>query len=165
MQAIQQLLDYLKREHLLLATAESCTAGMIVALLAECPSSGECLDAGHVVYSPAAKKRLLGVSQETLDTFNLTSEEIAREMAIGALRDSPANVAIATTGIAGPEAHDGIEPGTVCFAWAFRHAGRLQLFSSTERFLGDRPRVLREASRHALLRVPHWHTQLLAGAG
>lgn len=160
---IESLLDYLKLHRLYLTTAESCTAGMIVALLARHPGSGKCLDSGHVVYSPAAKKRLLGVSQETLDIYNLTSEEVAREMALGALDGSPANVAISSTGVAGPEAQGAIAPGTLCFCWAFRtQAGAIRLFSSTEHFTGDRCQVLDDAARFALLRLPHWHAQLLA---
>lgn len=163
MHDIETLLDYLRQHTLYLTTAESCTAGMIVALLAKIPGSGECLDSGHVVYSPAAKKRLLGVSQETLDAFNLTSEEVAREMASGALNGSPANVAVATTGVAGPDAQGDIPPGTLCFAWAFRSdTGAVRLFSSTEHFEGDRSQVLDDAARFALLRLPHWHAQLLA---
>ncbi|SHL69500.1 CinA family protein [Phytopseudomonas punonensis] len=162
MRDIETLLDYLKQHKLYLTTAESCTAGMIVALLAKHPGSGECLDSGHVVYSPAAKKRLLGVSQQTLDTFNLTSEEVACEMATGALNGSPANVAVASTGVAGPDAQGEIAPGTLCFAWAFRTVGgSIRLFSSTERFAGDRARVLEEAARFALLRLPDWHAQLI----
>ncbi len=163
MQEIEALLDYLKRHKLYLTTAESCTAGLVVALLAKHPGSGECLDSGHVVYSPAAKKRLLGVSQEILDRFNLTSEEVARAMASGALNGSPANVAVATTGVAGPEPQGEIAPGTLCFAWAFRLAdGSTRLFSSTEQFAGDRSRILDEAARFALLRLPERHAQLLA---
>ena len=163
MHDIETLLDYLKQHKLYLTTAESCTAGMIVALLAKHPGSGECLDSGLVVYSPAAKKRLLGVSQETLDNFNLTSEEVTREMASGALNGSPANVAVATTGVAGPDAQGEIAPGTLCFAWAFRtQDGVIRLFSSTEHFTGDRSQVLDDAARFALLRLPHWHAQLLA---
>lgn len=163
MQEIEGLLAYLKRHKLYLTTAESCTAGMVVALLAKHPGSGECLDSGHVVYSPAAKKRLLGVSQHTLDNFNLTSEEVARAMANGALEGSPANVAVATTGVAGPEPQGEIPAGTLCFAWAFRQPdGTIRLFSSTEHFTGDRSRILDDAARFALLRLPERHAQLLA---
>nr|WP_288466455.1 CinA family protein [uncultured Pseudomonas sp.] len=165
MQDIEALLDYLKRHKLYLTTAESCTAGMVVALLAKYPGSGECLDSGHVVYSPAAKKRLLGVSQHTLDNFNLTSEEVARAMAKGALDGSTANVAVATTGVAGPDPQGDIPAGTLCFAWAFRLAdGSMQLYSSTEHFAGDRSRILDEAARFALLRLPERHAQLLGEA-
>lgn len=104
-------LGYLKNNKLVLSTAESCTAGCLVALLAAIPGTGEVLESGYVVYSPSAKKRLLGVSAETIERYGLTSEAVAREMALGALRDSDANVVIATTGVAGPAPESGIPPG------------------------------------------------------
>ncbi|MEO4017160.1 CinA family protein, partial [Pseudomonas rossensis] len=110
----QSVVEYLRENDLLLTTAESCTAGKIVTLLAEIPHSGELIESGYVVYSPEAKQRLLNVSPDTIKTFNLTSCEVAREMALGALRDSTANVAVATTGILGPEDVDGIPAGTIC---------------------------------------------------
>jgi nicotinamide-nucleotide amidase len=106
---------YLREHSLLLTTAESCTAGKIVTLLSEVEGSGELIESGYVVYSPEAKQRLLRVSAETIETFNLTSCEVAREMALGALHDSTANVAVATTGILGPDDVDGIPAGTICF--------------------------------------------------
>jgi PncC family amidohydrolase len=105
------------------------------------------MDCGYVVYSPESKKRLLNVQQSTIDTFNLTSEEVAREMAAGALHDSTANVAIANTGVAGPATVDGIEPGTVCLAWGFQYAKRLILFSRTLHLPGDRQAVRRSGRR------------------
>lgn len=163
---LQDLLNYLARNKLYLTTAESCTAGLMVALLAEYPGCGESLESGQVVYSPAAKKRLLGVRQETLDTYNLSSEEVAREMAIGALNNSPANVAIATTGVAGPQPRDGIAPGTLCCAWAFRGAGgELTLYSSTEHIAGNRSQVLHDGAKLALLRLPEWHARFLDEQG
>jgi hypothetical protein len=84
-----ETVEYLEKTSLLLATAESCTAGRIVALLAEVPGSGSLIECGYVVYSPSAKQRLLGVRRETIEHFNLTSIEVAREMAIGVLKDSP----------------------------------------------------------------------------
>lgn len=117
-------IDYLKQHRLLLTTAESCTAGKIITLLSQVEGSGACIECGYVVYSEEAKQRLLGVSAYTIKTFNLTSCEVAREMAQGALRDSPAQVAVATTGLLGPDSIDGIPPGTVCFAWAFTSTAR-----------------------------------------
>ena len=98
MSVSQSVVEYLRKNDLLLTTAESCTAGKIVTLLAEVPHSGELIESGYVVYSPEAKQRLLNVSPETIERFNLTSCEVAQEMALGALRDSTANVAVATTG-------------------------------------------------------------------
>ncbi len=159
---VQAVLDYLKQQHLLLTTTESCTAGRMVALLAESPGTGEVLESGYVVYSPEAKKRLLGVSDITIERYGLTSEAVAWEMAIGALRDSTATVAIATTGVAGPESADGIAPGTLCFAWAF--AGEpLAVFTRTQRFFGTRTEVLQQGALYGLTRLSHYHQRWLRG--
>ncbi|HEY3700058.1 MAG TPA: CinA family protein [Spongiibacteraceae bacterium] len=158
MQEAAAFIDYLRAHELRLTTAESCTAGMIIALLADIPGSGALMDCGYVVYSPEAKKRLLQVKQSTIDRFNLTSEEVAREMALGALHDSTANAAIATTGVAGPEPIDGIAPGTVCFAWAFQHRDKTsRVFSQTQRFSGDRPTLRTVAAHYALHQFPQFH--------
>ncbi|WP_341961834.1 CinA family protein [Pseudomonas sp. RC10] len=153
---------YLKEHSLLLATAESCTAGRIVALLAEVPGSGSMVECGYVVYSPEAKQRLLGVSADTIERFNLTSVEVAREMARGALQDSPANVSIATTGLCGTEDVDGIPAGTVCFAWGFVHDGRIKIFTRTQRFFGDRQAMQHDAAIHALGAISSFHQQVVA---
>ena len=157
------LVDYLREHELRLTTAESCTAGQIITLLAEVPGSGSLIESGYVVYSPEAKQRLLGVNPRTIDTFNLTSCQVAEEMALGALRDANANVAVATTGILGPEDMDGIPAGTVCFAWAFSLNGRQALFSRQERFFGSRSQVQLWAAEYALLQLPHFHQRAQAG--
>lgn len=155
--------DYLRANGLVLTTAESCTAGKIVMLLSEIAGSGELIESGYVVYSPEAKTRLLRVSPQTIATFNLTSCEVAREMALGALHDSTANVAVATTGILGPEDVDGIPAGTICFAWAFQTEDGRSLFSRQQRFSGSRCEVQSLAAEHALKRLPHFHKRALAG--
>ncbi len=81
--------NYLREHSLLLTTAESCTAGKVVTLLSELEGSGELIESGYVVCSPEAKQRLLRVRAHTIETFNLTSCEVAREMAAGRQR-SPA---------------------------------------------------------------------------
>jgi PncC family amidohydrolase len=154
---------YLREHSLLLTTAESCTAGKIVTLLSEVEGSGELIESGYVVYSPEAKQRLLRVRAETIKTFNLTSCEVAREMALGALHDSTANVAVATTGILGPEDVDGIPAGTICFAWAFQSAKGRSLFSQEHRFFGSRCEVQLQAAQHALNLLPHFHHRAEAG--
>lgn len=126
---------------------------------------GSCIESGYVVYSPEAKQRLLKVRAHTINTFNLTSCEVAREMVLGALDDSPANVAVATTGILGPDVIDGIPPGTVCFAWAYRIGRGLSVFSRKERFMGSRQEVQLAASLHALKSLPHFHQLAMAGEG
>ena len=157
----ESVLDYLREHSLLLATAESCTAGTIMALLAKVPGSGSLVECGYVVYSPEAKQRLLNVSPDTIERCNLTSVEVAGEMAVGALRDSPANVAVATTGVCGPDDMDGIPAGTVCFAWGFVHEGDLRVFSERRHFPGDRESVQNEAAVYALEQVPLFHQQLM----
>lgn len=155
-------LGYLKDHKLILTTAESCTAGCMVALLAAAPGTGEVLDSGYVVYSPNAKKRLLGVSAETIERYGLTSEAVAWEMALGALRGSDANVVIATTGVAGPAPQSGIAPGTLCFAWAF--AGEpVAVFTRTKRFFGERSQVMHEGAVFGLTQLSHYHQRWLRG--
>jgi nicotinamide-nucleotide amidase len=166
MKSIKSVLVYLKKNQLLLTTAESCTAGEIIHLLAQFEGSGACLDAGFVVYSSNAKKRLLGVRQETIDEFTLSSEEVAREMVQGALRNSPADVGVATTGVAGTDPMDGVPPGTICFSWGFKFSEgeNTQLFSETLHFTGDKTQILTEAAEYALLRIPYYHDLLIQTA-
>ncbi|MGX0890271.1 nicotinamide-nucleotide amidase [Pseudomonas sp. ADAK2 TE3594] len=163
MNVSQSVVDYLRQHDLRLTTAESCTAGKIVTLLAEVPDSGDLIESGYVVYSPEAKQRLLNVSPDTIKTFNLTSCEVACEMALGALRDSPANVAVTTTGILGPEDIDGIPAGTACFAWAYQTERGKRVFTHQHRFFGSRSRVQLLAAEHALKRVSFFHQRALAG--
>lgn len=160
---VDDIVYYLRQHSLLLATAESCTAGRIIALLAEAPGSGSLVECGYVVYSPEAKQRLLGVRAKTIAHFNLTSLEVAREMALGVLQDSPATVAKATTGLCGNEDVDGIPAGTVCFAWGVQSDGRTNLFARRERFFGDRKEMQQMAALHALKLLPHFHQRMLAG--
>lgn len=160
---LEATVAYLHDHKLYLATAESCTAGLIAAALGSVPGGGKVMESGYVVYSPTAKHRLLRVSAETIDRFGLTSEEVSREMARGALHDSEANVAVATTGVAGPEPMDDIPPGTVCFAWAFGIKGKTIVFSRTERFSGDRQAVIRQAACHALAALKDFHQRAQAG--
>lgn len=132
---------YLRDNDLVLTTAESCTAGKIVTLLSEVEGSGNFIECGYVVYSPQAKQRLLHVNPQTIETSNLTSVEVAREMATGALRDSTAHAAIATTGILGPDDVDGIPACTICFAWVFQATDECHVFSHQHRFSGGRCEV------------------------
>ena len=101
-----------------IATAESCTGGMIAAAITDIAGSSAVFDRGFVTYSNAAKQAMLGVRPETLDLHGAVSEEVAREMAEGALARSDAGLAVAVTGIAGPGG-SGFKPeGRVCFALA-----------------------------------------------
>jgi nicotinamide-nucleotide amidase len=96
------LLDTAREGSLHIATAESCTAGLIAAALTEIAGSSDVVDRGFVVYSNRAKTELLGVSPELIHLYGAVSEEVARAMAEGALKNSAAQLAVSCTGIAGP---------------------------------------------------------------
>jgi nicotinamide-nucleotide amidase len=107
-----------------IATAESCTGGLVAGLLTEIPGSSAVVDRGFVVYSNQAKQELLGVAGKTLAEYGAVSAETAQEMALGALRRSDADVAISVTGIAGPDGGAISKPvGLVHFGCARRGAG------------------------------------------
>ena len=103
---------------ILIATAESCTGGMISAAITAIAGSSRVLDRGFVTYSNAAKTDMLGVSAETLDTQGAVSEQVAAEMAAGALKHSNATISVSVTGIAGPGGSDFKPEGRVCFGIA-----------------------------------------------
>ena len=106
---------------LMIATAESCTGGLIAGLLTEIPGSSNVVERGFVVYSNAAKEELLGVPAEILARHGAVSEETAQAMAEGALSASRADIAISVTGIAGPDGGTAAKPvGLVHFACARR---------------------------------------------
>jgi len=103
---------------IVIATAESCTGGMISAAITAIAGSSRVLDRGFVTYSNAAKMDMLGVSAETLDTQGAVSEKVAAEMAAGALKHSNATLTVSVTGIAGPGGSDFKPEGRVCFGIA-----------------------------------------------
>lgn len=103
---------------IVIATAESCTGGMISAAITDVAGSSKILDRGFVTYSNAAKMDMLGVSAETLDTHGAVSELVAAEMAAGALQHSNATLTVSVTGIAGPGGSDFKPEGRVCFGIA-----------------------------------------------
>ncbi|WP_332107637.1 ammonia-dependent NAD(+) synthetase [Billgrantia diversa] len=165
MELLDRITDYLIDNDLKLATAESCTAGLIISELARVPGSGQSIDCGLGVYSPQSKNRYLGVSFDTIGRHGLTSEAVASEMAAGALNNNDADVALANTGIAGPNPGDDDTPiGTVCFSWAFRHNGNFHHYCETRRFDGERNEVRLAAAHYALERLPHYHRLCLESA-
>jgi nicotinamide-nucleotide amidase len=99
-------------------TAESCTGGMVAAALTDIAGSSTIFERGFVTYSNAAKADMLGVDPETLEAFGAVSEEVACEMAQGALRAAKATVAVSISGIAGPGGSEHKPEGRVCFALA-----------------------------------------------
>jgi nicotinamide-nucleotide amidase len=132
----------------MLATAESCTGGLIAGAVTAIAGSSAWFDRGFVTYSYASKTDLLGVPAASLDQFGAVSEPVARAMADGALARSEAGVAVAVTGIAGPAGGTPDKPvGMVCFGWALR--GRATE-AATAHFPGDRAAVRALSVRHAL---------------
>lgn len=113
-----ELLEKARAKSLRLATAESCTGGMVTAALTAIPGSSDVVECGFVTYSNEAKKSMLGVQENTLLAFGAVSEETAAEMARGARRNSEADLALSITGIAGPGGSDTKPEGRVCFGLA-----------------------------------------------
>lgn len=113
-----QVLEALIARGRMLATAESCTGGMISARITDIAGSSAGFDRGFVTYTNAAKVEMLGVRQATLDAHGAVSEQVAAEMAAGALARSDADLAIAVTGIAGPGGSEHKPEGRVCFGLA-----------------------------------------------
>nr|WP_246013027.1 CinA family protein [Pigmentiphaga humi] len=134
-----------------MASAESCTGGLVAGLVTAVAGSSAWFDRGFVTYTNAAKVAELGVSEATLAAHGAVSEQTAAEMAAGALRAADAQVAVSTTGIAGPGgAVPGKPVGMVCFGWAWREAGAVQVRTATHVLPGDRAGVRRAAVEAAL---------------
>ncbi len=112
------VLDAARRTGIRIATAESCTGGLIAAALTEIPGSSDVVECGIVTYSNASKQTLLGVYASTLEQFGAVSPEVAREMAEGARVRAGVEMAVAVTGIAGPGGSEFKPEGRVCFGLA-----------------------------------------------
>lgn len=134
----------------IIVTAESCTGGMIAAALTDIPGSSRVVDRGFVTYSNAAKREMLGVRADTLHSCGAVSEDVAREMASGALTRSTASIAVAVTGIAGPGGSDHKPEGRVCFAIAWRGGVRAETVDFGAR---GRDAVRRATVDHALAMI------------
>lgn len=111
-------LDLARAKGAKLATAESCTGGLIAGAVTEIAGSSDVFDRGFVTYSNAAKVQMLGILPETLDAHGAVSEQIAAQMAEGALARSDATIAVSVTGIAGPGGSAHKPEGRVCFGIA-----------------------------------------------
>jgi nicotinamide-nucleotide amidase len=116
---VESLAAKLRSRSLMLATAESCTGGLIAAACTELSGSSDWFERGFVTYSNAAKTDLLGVPAALIDQHGAVSEPVARAMAAGALLHSRAQLSVAVTGVAGPSGGSADKPvGTVWLAWA-----------------------------------------------
>ncbi len=143
----------LKDRGWMVATAESCTGGLLAAALTDLPGSSAWFERGFVTYSNMAKVQELRVNQDTLDRFGAVSEETAMEMAAGTLESTAgAELAISTTGIAGPDGATAGKPvGLVCFGFAQRRGDGIVTRASAHIFNGDRAQIRQQAVEYALV--------------
>ncbi len=145
---LKNLSKQLQSRNWKIVTAESCTGGLLANYLTELPGSSLWFERGFVTYSNEAKQDCLSVKTETLETYGAVSEETAREMAEGALRNSQAQVGISITGIAGPDGATIEKPvGTVCFGIAVQNS-KTQTY--TQYFTGNRKAIRKQAALFAL---------------
>ena len=126
MSGAKDLVERASATGIVIATAESCTRGMISAAITDVTGSSRVLDRGFVTYSNAAKMDMLGVFAETLETHGAVSEQVAAEMAAGALKHSNATLTVSVTGIAGPGGSDFKPEGRVCFGIATQNSVETQ---------------------------------------
>lgn len=144
---VEALASELKARGLMMATAESCTGGLIAGACTELSGSSDWFERGFVTYSNAAKVELLGVPAELIDTHGAVSEPVAHAMAAGALAHAQARLALSVTGVAGPTGGTADKPvGTVWFGWATPQG----VFTEHRRFEGDRAAVRQATVAHAL---------------
>ncbi len=153
--AAEELLDRLKATGLMVATAESCTGGMIIAALTDIAGSSAVVERGFVTYSNEAKIEMLGVPPDLIAAHGAVSQQVARAMAEGALARSHADITVSVTGIAGPGGGSKDKPvGTVHFGCARRGEATVhshQLFVQMDRA------AVREASvQHAFKMITEW---------
>ena len=143
------LLDVCTKKKLTLATAESCTGGLVAAVISEIPGSSAVLDRGFVTYSNEAKQQMLGVTPATIDIYGAVSRECAGEMAKGALAHASVDLAVSITGIAGPTGAVPGKPIGLVFFCAASRSGRI---IAHDRKYGDigRANVRRESVLQAL---------------
>ncbi|WP_455424642.1 2-oxo-tetronate isomerase [Dryocola sp. LX212] len=134
--------------NLSLATAESCTGGLVATTLCAAPDTPKFYAGGYIVFNDEAKSTLLGVKRETLSRHTAVSSEAVQQMAAGAMAHAKADVSIAISGYAGPEGgEDGTPAGTVWFAWQLSSQ---QALVKCEHFSGDAESVIRQAADYAL---------------
>jgi len=139
---IEQLSHILTHKGWYIACAESCTGGWVAKLFTDLAGSSDWFERGYVTYSNRAKQEMLGVSVVSLDSFGAVSEEVVKQMALGACQQAATEVSLAISGIAGPTGGTEDKPvGLVWFAWCIQ--GQLETYS--EVFAGDRNAVRQQA--------------------
>lgn len=147
----QQLVERASQAEVVMATAESCTGGLVAGAITDVAGSSAVLDCGLVTYANEAKQRLLQVPEAMLAEFGAVSREVAEAMLAGVWSQSAAQIGVAITGIAGPDGGTDDKPvGLVWFAWGARSQAPQV---ACERFDGDRAAVRAEAVDYALNRL------------
>jgi nicotinamide-nucleotide amidase len=145
---VNAIIRLARDQQIKLATAESCTGGLVAAKLTEQPGSSEIFECGFVTYSNLSKIQLLGVSERSLEQHGAVSEQVAGEMALGALNGHAAQLAVSITGIAGPGGSNFKPDGRVCFGVA--HQTKLLNVEIQEFGSIGRDAVRQAARDHAL---------------
>ncbi|SEP61015.1 nicotinamide-nucleotide amidase [Lachnospiraceae bacterium RM5] len=144
----EEIVDFLLNKKMHITTVESCTGGMLASEIVSVPGASEVFNEGYVTYSAEAKERIVGVSHETIEKYNVVSENVAAEMAKGGAKISGADIAVSITGLAGPSGGTEYIPvGTVCIGIYFD--GNIY----TERYIfgGYREKIRRSAVEKAFL--------------
>jgi len=147
-----RFIDMARAKGLMVATAESCTGGLVAGAITEVPGSSDVFERGFVTYSNAAKVEMLGVDSALIDTHGAVSEEVALAMVTGAAARSAATIAVSITGVAGPGGSDHKPEGMVCFGIATKAPdGQITAEAETVQFgaLG-RSKVRKASVDHAL---------------
>ncbi|MBQ1193391.1 MAG: CinA family protein [Lachnospiraceae bacterium] len=133
-----KLVDRLIKDELFIATAESCTGGMVASSIVDVPNASSCFNEGVISYSNEAKMKYLGVADVTLEKYGAVSKETVKEMADGIRRQSGCDISIVTSGVAGPTGGTEDKPvGLVYIACAFKE----KIFVISHKYKGDRTRV------------------------
>lgn len=143
----EELVTLLKEKKLHIATAESCTGGMIASMIVDVSGASNVFEEGYVTYSNPVKEKLLQVKAETIEKYTVVSEPVAKEMAEGVRNATGADITISVTGYAGPEdGPDGTKAGTVYIGTYYKNTAEARKY----RFLGNRKEVRMQAARKAM---------------
>lgn len=143
----EELVTLLREKKLHIATAESCTGGMIASMIVDVSGASNVFEEGYVTYSNPVKEKLLQVKAETIEKYTVVSEPVAKEMAEGVRNATGADITISVTGYAGPEdGSDGTKAGTVYIGTYYKNTTEARKY----RFLGNRKEVRMQAARKAM---------------
>ena len=138
----QNLVELLIKKEYTIAFAESCTGGLCAATLINAASASKVISESIVTYSDEAKNKYLGVKFDTINTYNVVSEEVAREMAIGMKNKALSTIGVGITGACGPSSYDGIPIGKICFGFCINDS----VYTSTKLFENTGRNDIRKAA-------------------